>query len=187
MSDTSGKSLTEHWTWAAEKGLMNQNTAIGLRAAVTKVLSVEENPDEVDIKTINVDDILRRFENLKKKEFTPGSLETYKSRFRQAIKSYLAYLDDPGAWRPAVRERQSPPDRNGTPRGKSKEHSNGSGPELPQQPQPAQPQKGRVIDYPFPLREDVIAHLWLPMDLKPSEAKRLTAFMSTLLADPEPA
>jgi hypothetical protein len=39
------------------------------------------------------------------------------------------------------------------------------------------------MDYPFPLREGVIAHLWLPADLKRTDVKRLTAFMNTLVMD----
>jgi hypothetical protein len=40
------------------------------------------------------------FVNLKKKDFKPAVLETYKRRFRHAVASYLAYLNDPGAWKP---------------------------------------------------------------------------------------
>src|SRR5712692_386131 len=43
MSDTTGKALLEHWSWAAEKGLMNKNTAHGLRSACR-----ERRPVDVD-------------------------------------------------------------------------------------------------------------------------------------------
>jgi hypothetical protein len=36
-TETSGKAFLEHWSWAAEKGLMNKNTAGGLRSACGQV------------------------------------------------------------------------------------------------------------------------------------------------------
>jgi hypothetical protein len=39
------------------------------------------------------------------------------------------------------------------------------------------------VEYPFPLREGQTARLILPRDLKAAEVKRLSAFMSTLVAD----
>lgn len=184
MSDSSGKSFVEHWSWAAEKGLMNANTAGGMRAAVTKVLSVEENPDEVDISKLDVASILKRFENLKKKDFTPGSLETYKQRFRQAVKSYLEYIEDPGGWRWIARERPAAADRNGNgpkPKRRSAASPVSDAPDAPEPP--PQAQRGKTIDFQFPLREGVIAHLWLPADLRPAEVKRLNAFMTTLVVE----
>ncbi len=184
--DTTGKDLIDHWTWAAKKGVMNPNTAGGLRAACTQVLSVfEEGPESVDIRNLDMEGTLRRFENLKRREFKPQVLEVYKTRFRQAVKSYLVYLEDPGGWKPAMRERAAQSERNG--RSKSKERARKPAPVPVESSAPAPPlpfeQKGRVMDYPFPLREGVIAHLWLPADLKRADVKRLTAFMNTLVMD----
>ena len=185
--DTSGKDLIDHWTWAAKKGVMNQNTAGSLRAACAQVLSVVEGgPASVDIRELDIEDTLRRFENLKRKEYQPKSLEIYKARFRQAVKSYLDYLSDPGGWRPTTRERAAQPERNG--RTKMKEvpsHGTTATTEPPSAPSLPVEQKGRVIDYPFPLREGIIAHLWLPADLRRVEVRRLTAFMNTLVMDVE--
>jgi hypothetical protein len=183
VSDTSGKAFMDHWTWAADKGLMNTNTAGGMRAAVTKVLSIEENPEQVDITKLDVDGILRRFENLKKKDFTPGSLETYKSRFRQAIKSYRDYIDSPSGWHWVARERPAGESSgNGAkPKRRTALVPAASVPDNAEQ-QPTAP-RGKTIDFAFPLREGVMAHLWLPADLKQTEVKRLHAFMSTLVVD----
>jgi len=184
--DTTGKDLIDHWTWAAKKGVMNPNTAGGLRAACTQVLSVfEEGPESVDIRNLDMEGTLRRFENLKRKDFKPQVLEVYKTRFRQAVKSYLEYLDDPGGWKPATRERAAQSERNGRSKSKEVAQKPASGSFEPSTPAPALPleQKGRVIDYPFPLREAVIAHLWLPADLKRADVKRLIAFMNTLVMD----
>src|SRR5262245_37273094 len=98
--DTTGKALIDHWNWAAEKGVMNKNTAGGLRAACAQVLSVLDDWENVDLKNMDVEETLLRFQNLKAREFKPNVLDTYKRRFRQAISSYLSYLEDPGGWKP---------------------------------------------------------------------------------------
>jgi hypothetical protein len=182
-TETNGKALVEHWEWAREKGLMNANTAGSLRAACSQVLSVlGEEADTVDVKKLDVEATLQRFVNLRKKDFTPESLDTYKKRFRKALASYLKYLEDPGGWKPEAR----PVKATGTERKRPVE-TNGNGHAAPEPIVTKQemPQTG-MVDYPYPIREGQIAHLVLPRDLKTSEVRRLTAFMATLAMDFDP-
>jgi hypothetical protein len=169
-TETTGKALLEHWSWAAEKGLMNKNTAGGLRAACGQVLSVLDDGEALDVRTLDIDDTLTRFVNLKKKDFKPAVLETYKRRFRQAVASYLAYLNDPGAWKPRTVERAGNGGDSDTDRA---------------EPRPAkrEPVTGGMVDYPFPVRDGQTARLVLPRDLRADEAKRLSAFMATLVVE----
>ena len=173
--DATGKALVDHWSWAAEKGVMNKNTAGGIRAAAAQVLSVLENWETVDVKTLDVEDALVRFQNLKKKDFKPAVLETYKRRFRQAVSSYLAYLEDPGGWKPRTLDRPVA-DRDDDGARTTIPASRASRPEAPQT---------GIVEYPFPLREGQMVRLYLPRDLKLTEVKRLTAFMATLAVDTE--
>jgi len=104
--EKNAKSLVDHWAWAAEKGLMNRNTAAGLRSACTRILEVlGDNWEQTDISNLDVEDLLLRFQNLRKKEFAPQVLGTYKQRFRRAVASYFEYLENPGAWRPSAQEK----------------------------------------------------------------------------------
>jgi hypothetical protein len=105
--ETTGQQLVDHWNWAAEKGLMNKNTASGRRSACVQVLSILPDWQNVDVSQLNVDDVLLRFQNLKKKDFRPNVLEVYKKRFKVALDSYLEYLRDPGNWRASSQERQA--------------------------------------------------------------------------------
>ena len=175
--DTSGKAFVDHWNWASDKGLMNQNTARGLRAAVSQVIKTLDDWEIVDVKTLNIDDTLIRFQNLRKKDFKPKVLETYKRRFRQAISSYLSYLEDPASWKPNTVERQP----RGTSNGKKNETTKQAAMTVRDLP------AAGLVDYPFPLREGQVVRLTLPRDLKVAEVKRLTAFMSTLAVDFEEA
>src|ERR1700732_5098681 len=107
------RSLIDHWNWAAEKGVMNRNTAAGLRSACTRVLEAAgDDWEKTDVTTLDVEDLLVRFQNLKKKDFRPQVLEVYKQRFRNALASYLEYLHNPGGWKPGSQERPATSQRN---------------------------------------------------------------------------
>ena len=173
--DTSGKHLVDHWTWAAEKDEMNKNTAAALKAACTQVLSVVEGWEDVDVMNLDVEDTLRRFQTLRKKEFKPKTLDAYTRRFKQALDSYLAYVRNPRGWKFQAHQRAARPPRmpSQAPRaGRELEHAG-----------PNDSADTLLVEYPFPLRESVTIRLALPRDLKLAEVKRLTAFMSTLASD----
>lgn len=182
--ESNGKALIDHWTWAAKKGLMNKNTAGGIKAACSQVLGALENGMEVDVPTLDVDNTLTCFKNLRHKKFKPNVLETYESRFRKAVISYREYLADPAGWKPRITERTT-----------KKAKSNGSSStgvvqhvvERPSTMAATGIPQSNLMEYPFPIREGVMARLILPRDLKQSEIKRLTAFVSTLAVDFESA
>jgi hypothetical protein len=176
--ETKGKALIDHWSWAAEKGVMNRNTAAGLRAACVQVLGVLDDPDEVDIESLNIDELLTRFQNLRKQRFKPQVLEAYKRRFRSAVKSYKDYLENPGAWKPATQDRSSGVVRR--PRSSdaslaSEGMTSGVG-----RPYAAVAPVGSE-EYRFPLRPGVMARLTLPVDLTRDEVRRLKAFVDMLV------
>jgi hypothetical protein len=172
--ETTGKDFVEHWSWAAEKGLMNKNTASGLRAAVSQVIKSLDNWQTVDVKNLDVEQTLTKFQNLSGKKFKPQVLATYKRRFRLAISSYLSYLEDPGNWKPRTVERQPRGANNGGKEPNATTEVPVTGRTLP---------SVGLVDYPFPLREGQNVRLVLPRDLKAAEVKRLAAFMATLTVD----
>ena len=99
------RDLIDHWTWAAEKGLMNRNTAGGLRSACSRVLeALGDGWEQTNISELDVEETLLRFQNMKKKDFLPQVLEEYKQRFRKAVRSYLEYLANPGGWKPSAQD-----------------------------------------------------------------------------------
>jgi hypothetical protein len=173
MSSTA-KDLVNHWDWAASKGVMNANSANALKTACTRVLEVEKGWETQDMTALDVDGIVKRFRNLKAKSYTPDSLKEYERRFRKAHSSYLAYLRDPSSWNVAGRDR--------APRNSKGEKSSSATTTTMVQPPVPEPQSG-FVDYPFPLREGRIVRLTLPVDLKASEIRRLTAFLATLAVD----
>lgn len=171
--ETTGRALIDHWDWTLKKGLMNKNTARSLRTACAQVLDVLDAWENVDVKTLDIEGTLTQFQNLKKKKFKPTVLDTYKRRFRQAVRSYLAYLEDPAGWKPNAMRTPRAQSRNGSEQPAAQTVSR-SGVFNPQT---------NLVDYPFPIREGIIAHLVLPRDLTGAEVKRLAAFMATLVLD----
>lgn len=174
--DISGKALAEHWTWAARKGLMNSNTANALKAACTQVLGAIEGWETVDVREIDVDEVCRRFQNKRSKDFTPESLETYKRRFALSVKEFLKYAGDPSVWKSPVRSRARRDKKLAT-----------SSYSLPSPAMEATPVSAALpagfMEYPFPLREGCIVQLKLPVDLKLSEVRRLNAYLMALAVD----
>ncbi|SRR6266545_2855974 len=200
MSDHSGtgEGLIAFLTYTAEKGLMNAGTAKAYRAAVREVLgAVEDDWSSADVTTIDVDDVLRRFEVKSGMKYTPKSLQTYRSRFRNALKIYAEYLQNPSGWRPArsvsTREREptvsfvrpSRARQDQIARVVAEQYNVGRDVTQPTEtdgPLPA------MQAYPFPLRRGggvVFVTLTLPTDLTMKEVERIAAHMRTL-AIPEP-
>jgi len=188
--EASGAGIVDHYTWAAKKGVMNPNTAGSLKAAAQSVLLAfdPDNWKQLDLTKLNVEEALQRFRNLKSREYTPTSLEVVQNRFRRAVASYFEYLQDPAGWKPTTRTvtpRKSNDGKKSTPTG-------GADVETPES-QPftigmlsasiSQSATSKLMDYPFPLREGVIAHLHLPRDLTAKDVRRLHVFMQSLVLD----
>src|SRR5580658_4397666 len=146
--DTTGKSLVAHWGWASGKGLMKANTASALRAACSQVISVLDDWQTIDVRTLDVDDTFKRFQNKRAKDFTPESLEQYKRRFGRAVKLFLEYADNPSAWKLTSRE---PARREKKPNGDHQE-AVVNGAEVTPERRPSAPPASGLVEYPFPLR-----------------------------------
>jgi hypothetical protein len=174
--EKTAKSLVDHWAWAGSKGLMNRNTAAGLRSACARVLEVlGDGWEQTDISNLDVEDLLLRFQNLRKKEFVPQVLETYKQRFRKAVASYFEYLENPGTWRPSTQEKPVASRQDARP--SKRQQATGA---VAADSLPTRVDAG-YVEYPFPLRPGVMARLILPRDVTKDDVTRLTSFMQMLI------
>jgi hypothetical protein len=179
-----GKTLIDHWSWAADKGVMNRNTANGLRAACVQVLGVVDDPEQIEVASLNVDELLVRFQNLRKQKFKPQVLEAYKRRFRSAVKSYKEYIANPGTWKPASQDRANSVERR--PRSSAASVPSGQA-DGPARSRAAIAEMGSE-EYRLPLRPSVMARLILPLDLTSDEARRVKAFVDMLVVpDSQPS
>ena len=184
--DTTGKSLVEFWKWAGDKGLVNANTAGGVKATVNQVLGVLDDWESLDVKALDTDDVFRRFMNKRGRDFTPGTLATYRRRFTLGVSDFLSYVNAPDSWKPSVQDRA--PRREKRPNGNDVPLAALGAevetvPDQPPQPPPIGPTRTGLVEYPFPLREGRFAYLRLPVDLTAADVKRLNAYLATLVID----
>jgi hypothetical protein len=178
MQEGTGRGLIEFLDWAGVKGVMKQATASAYRTAVVKVLEIDDaDGDSLDMTTLDVEEQLTRFSRKSGSSYTPGSLNTYKTRFRNAVDMYRWWLDDPSGLRVAVRTRRADPKRS-EPDGPQQSDNH-----VAQEQEPSPDEEG-MLHYPFPLRSGSTAYLHLPRELPSADVKRMTAFLQSLAIDP---
>jgi hypothetical protein len=170
MSDNrSREALYEFLDYLANKGLMAKATVSARKASAGKVLGILTPEEATDVTSLNLSDVMRRFQNLEGKKYTPGSLNTYQSRTKTAIEDFEVYLKNPMGFRPSAqpRERTSKNDQ-----GKIASASEGA---KPPEPQPIR--QSTLLSasiFPIPIRPDVTVHIQgLPYDLTESEANKI--------------
>ena len=171
--------------WATRTGELSSNTAAAYKTAVTQILEIDgEAWTSTDVRSLDVDRQIDRFTRLRGSKYNPTSLRTYRNRLSAAVSHYLRYLESPESFRAAPPRRPSASKRADI---ASSEQS----PKVrrePDRPRDAPPAMERemtrnLVQYPFPLRPEVMAYLSLPRDLRKSEAERIAAFVASLAID----
>ena len=184
--------LNQFLKMMTDKGWVNSNTGGALKGAVGKILG--EVAAEQDVRGIDVDMEVRRFNNLNPGELSPGSLATYGKRVKLAIANYISYVEDPTKYKPPGR-----PATNGNSAPKKAEKLRSISKDnvtdvavlepIPPAPAPVQQRAETFIAteanlaMPFPLRPGYLAQVVIPRDMKKTEAARLCAFIMTLAVD----
>ena len=170
-----------------EKGRAAKGSVTPLKTATRQVFSTVDGEDaweSINIKNVDVDDYIARFKNLTLGQYTDSSYKTYQSRLNKAKDWYTTFLVNPG-WTPTSQPKRSR--QNGSekkePKGvdtsesveQVKKSVEGSVPTVSSQD---------LISYPFPLQNGKIVNLYLPVDLKLIDAKRIARFVESLCIDP---
>jgi hypothetical protein len=168
--------------WLIQKGLMGGSAVEPLRSATKQIVSVVE-PDtpDLDLRALDADDFMNRFDTLAGQKYSPDSLRAYRNRFNRGLELYRQYLEVGAAnFRPpagrAPARRRSEPGGNGRSAAKPKSADAGVAPP---------PSTPNLIDYPFPLRSGVMAHLYLPSRLDKDDADRMSAYLRALVYEPQ--
>jgi hypothetical protein len=191
-----GQGLLEFIDRCGERGDLNSNTAGALRATAKAVLAIESaEPVNIDVRSLDVDDLLRRFATRRKADYSEGSLETYRSRFRKAIAMYIGWLDDDPHWnragqpqvvQPARRVGQTYDLRPSRSRRKPTQKASSvaeseSVESATLTSDDATPETTvRLMTYDFALRPDLIVRVTLPVDLTTEDADRFANFVRVL-------
>lgn len=179
-STGTGAGMIAFLDYAIKRKEMVEATAVALRTGCKKVLEIEDDSNTVDLKTADVDDIIRRFRNGARGQMKDRSIDQYEQRFRQTVDMYRKWLVDDPTWRPAGR---APKTANGSSTARAATPRNtvtpvqGGGTGMPRHDEPAAP---GMITYPIPIRPGVHGRIVLPEDLTTREAQRIAQFVAAL-------
>ncbi|MGH7718267.1 MAG: hypothetical protein ACREON_05415 [Gemmatimonadaceae bacterium] len=167
----------------ADRGLMPTATARSLAVATRNVFGVLNDDERGDVRTLDLDAVIRRFQNKRARDFTPDSLKEYERRVRRAVQSFTAWRDDPANFRPKTRVTAAGRRRStsGVPAGQAVSEPEPSG-ESPIAPGQDATEGG--YQTAFPLRANHVVTLSnVPTDLSAAEADRLAQFVRMLVTE----
>ena len=111
----------------------------------------------------------------------------YKSRFKSAVKMHSEWIANPSGWRyraerPAASRRK--PQSTVPPRPEPRPAGGGPVVRETAMNHPKPPMGAAdIITYPYPLRPGLVVQINLPPDLRSTEARRLAAFIESLVAE----
>jgi hypothetical protein len=175
-----------------DKGWINTNTGNALKASVSRILG--DVAADQDVRQIDVDMEIRRYNNLHPGDLSPESLATYGKRVKIAISNYVEYVANPTKYKPPGSGR-SPLASASQKKAPAKTKRLDSLPDVTDvtdvrviEPIPS---SGSVrtetflateanLAMPFPLRPGYLAQIVIPRDMTKAEAGRLCAFIQTL-------
>jgi hypothetical protein len=175
------------------KSLINPNTGNGYKVAAAALL--EQVGEDEDVRTVDLDVAVRRYNNSHPNELSPKSLGVYKRRVQRLITDFVKYTENPAAFKGRGRSPlemgngEKKKDKSKTEKGANTTITPATG-NLSLSGQPAQllmqpsPRTGLTLDYP--LRTDFLAQVIVPRDMKAEEARRLSRFIMTLAQDFNP-
>lgn len=184
---------------AAEKGLMPAATATALGVATRNVVEVLDGGERDDVRRLDADAIIRRFQNKRARDFSGDTLKEYGRRFRRAIDLFTAWRDDPANFRVKTRataaqrpRRNGGPTANATSDRPARSIRDAEPPPAARTP-PAGHAEGPARPEPAPDayqttfalgRDRLVTLVNVPVDLTSTEAERLATFVRALGASP---
>lgn len=199
-----GEGLMQFLDAAVDKGWFNVNSARALKITTHKVFEVEQGWEALDLRHLDVESLLDRWQNLRRNNYSDGSLRVYRTRFKQAIKMHLARLDNDPNWKSyGPSARAVPPGATPRANGSGKKAKAGASvtatPPSTAGPTPVAEQadddlmpamtpspRPSLMDFPYPLRDDLDVFVRLPRDLTALEADRLCKYVRSLARDDQP-
>lgn len=180
IANGNAKGLLAFMDFMIEKGYGSAGAITPWKSAAKQIFSTVEGEgfEGLDVRELDIDEYVDRFENRSIGKYSAESLKAYRQRFRKAVEAYKSYLGDPN-WRPDLKRAARPKKAEG-PKGRTATKSPApSADALDQVPLSRSPS---LIAYPFPLKDGQMAQLHLPASgLDAGDADRLTAFLRSLV------
>ncbi len=177
-ADFSKKGLLDFLSYLERKGMMKASTVNARKRACAAMLEVLDENEAADLRNIDVESLAERFSNIRAGDFTPGSMQTYKSRFSGALGDFFAFREDPLKFKPGLSPRTRR--RKASDRSDETNTRNDEGQVSPQSP--SYQQDFDAVIFPIPLRSNLIVRIAnLPSDLTLQEADKIKRVIDALI------
>lgn len=98
LNSRTGAGLMKFYELKIRKYELVEGVVNPIRTASKRILEVEDDPDSVDLTTLDVDNLAQRFKIKNRAELTDKSFAAYESRFRRGLSMYLRWLDQDPNW-----------------------------------------------------------------------------------------
>ncbi len=98
ITSRTGAGLMKFYEVQLKKHELSEGVVSPLRSASKRMLEVEDDPDSVDLTTLDVDGLVHRFRTKNRAQLTDMSFAAYESRFRRGLGMYFRWLDHDPNW-----------------------------------------------------------------------------------------
>lgn len=167
--------LLDFLNHAGDKGLMPAASAQALAVAARNVFGVLDDNEQEDMSKLDLDAVIRRFNNIRARDFNPSSLKEYGRRIRKAVDLYEQWKENPADF--SVKTR--------APRKTRKEsQAETRSIEVNQTNTLISPNRTDAYQSSFPVGPGRVVTLSnIPQDLTSAEAEKLAQFVRMLAVD----
>ncbi|MGQ0814370.1 MAG: hypothetical protein ACT4O1_07870 [Gemmatimonadota bacterium] len=175
-NDYSMGDLLDFLSHAGDRGLMPAATAQALAVAVRNVFSVLGDDEQEDLRTLDLDATIRRFNNKRARDFNPASLTEYGRRVRRAVDLYNQWKENPADFSVRTRAAPATAKKDRAQQAEAPTSSSYVSPDVP-----AAPTRSGGYQSSFPVRPGRVVTLSnIPEDLTAAEAEKLAQFVRML-------
>lgn len=159
---------------AGDRGLMPTATSQALAVASRKVLGILGEHEQRDLSQLDLEAVIKRFNNKRARDFSPSSLKEYGRRVHRAVELFLQWREDPANF--SIKTRAGSTTRK---QEKGAERNEIGTKEA--RPEPVPVLRADTYQSSLPVRPGVIVTLFnVPYDLTSAEAERLANFVRML-------
>lgn len=138
------------------------------------MLAVLSEDEAQDVIGIDLNHIMSRFDNLNPHQYTPESLQAYRSRLKTALEDFRSYCDNPVSFRPASQGRNKTKRTDSVSKPAKKTPVQETTPIASQFAPSPMVDLPNVNQLPIPLRQNLTVRVFgLPYDLTAAEAKKI--------------
>lgn len=161
---------------AGHRGLMPAATAGALVSASRNVFGILDEAERADIRVLDIEKVITRFNNKRAHDFNPTSLKEYGRRARRSIELYAQWRSDPSNF--TTKTRTTTPRRT-----MLSDASSGYSTNVFESIEPFSATNPSGYQSSFPIRPGRIVTISnIPDDLTKAEADRLSQFIRMLVA-----